>query len=242
MALENIYPTSTNISVRRISGTNNYELEITSYSHGIITDHKTTIVENLYPELDVGIHGILEYYYPNDYESITTLTAYFDGQPYNLGTNGGLNRLCANCTSLQSFDIDEVTENNNDFSDNSYAFYNCTSLTHAIVGDILDANDIDCNSMFEGCSNLMSVLKGVNEEAVITIGSDITKYVDMFKGCNIVSQLNFRDPNNLLLTEIVDGQIILPGGSIYAVPSNIHYGYELLGLTRTEQFTIISNI
>lgn len=167
------------------------------------------------------IVGVIQREYPSIYNTITSIADLnIDGGKY-ISHEKGLLQFCANCSALETFNIDT------DFElyfgrlyDNAYAFLNCTNLREVYLGDELSTDSSYCTGMFRNCTALTTV------SGVINIGF-ITMYKDMFKNCPNVVGLNLKDPNNKLMADP-------------EIEGFVGVGYEYLGLTSTDQFSIIS--
>ena len=214
------------------NGVYKYVVTKTYYNFGQLVDTEVYEFETDSPSAaaEDGIVGLIESRYPEYYNLVTSISELgitSDGGKFSLalGSNKGLTHVCANCSALLTVNVanDFTTPLGGNYYDNEYAFFNCSSLTQVTLGDILDVNSNKiCIKMFQGCEELTTVIGTINisEDSLIM-------YEDMFKNCSNVNGLVFKDSNNLLLA---DPEIQGFNG----------VGYQYLGLTSTDQFTITS--
>lgn len=210
-------------SVYMGNGVYKYIITITKYQFGQevsreVTEHISG--DTSQPDVEPELVGVIQEEYPNVYNTITSIADLnIDGGKY-ISHEKGLLKFCANCSALETFNIDTDFElYSGRLYDNAYAFLNCTNLREVYLGDELSTDSSFCTDMFRNCTALTTV------SGVINIGT-ITMYRDMFKNCPHVTGLRLKDPMNKLM---VDPEI----------EGFIGVGYEYLGLTSPSQFDIV---
>ena len=223
---------SVGISISRTL--NGYDVIIVEYEQGVAVNTRTQSFNT-----SDEIIGLIQAAYPSVYQTITNVSELGTSSTLNLTTNKGLRHLCANCTSLTEFNIDEVVLPTEGLYSNEYAFYNCSALTKVVVADKLAIGSgifgtIIGESMFEGCTNLPHIYESYTSDAdnvlaTIDLSQSLVLCRNMFKGCTNLAGLKLKNgtgDNDIMAEQVIDG-------------ITYEHGYEYLGLTAS-QFEIVT--
>lgn len=199
-----IDPSRLNVFIERVPGVANaYRLVKKYFQYGIKVYDETseiTIPRPYVPD-PVDVVGIIETDYPSQYNTITSVSELGSvvQLPIDEYLSGGLQFVCADCTSLQSVNVktdfnfmDWSGDYWDHFEKHDYAFYNCTSLVSVDFDDIFEKrteNNLPywgtCKGMFQGCSNLTTINTSDN---VIRL-THIYDQKNMFRGCTNLTGL-----------------------------------------------------
>lgn len=221
---------SVGISVSRTL--NGYDVTIVEYEQGVAVNTRTQSFNTRV--------GLIQAAYPSIYQTITNVSELGTSLTLNLTTNKGLRHLCANCTSLTEFNVDQVVLPSEGLYSNEYAFYNCSALTKVVVGDKLATGSgifgtIIGESMFEGCTNLPHIYESYTSDAdnvlaTIDLSQSLVLCRNMFKGCRNLAGLKLKNgtgDNDIMAEQVLDG-------------ITYEHGYDYLGL-KDYQFEIVNN-
>jgi hypothetical protein len=235
------YPYWKSISVEKTyvgNGVYKYKLITKEYNYANLIstkeeDYDTEHNDYLGPDENTTVVGVVQKEYPDEYNIVTQLSQIIpeENKPFVYtmvnSTSGalGLYECCANCSALTSVDVkaDLLTPFSaqaSPFAD--YAFYNCSALTSVDVDDLFESGGITTNYMFTNCINLTTI----TGKFLVTKDSIYSMH-NMFKGCTSLEGVQLIDQDNILMT---DPELAGFDG-LY---------YNLLGLTATDQFTVVS--